>query len=70
MNKAAIKELVGLRTTRFADGGADHEAWEVAQDRAKQLQGGMTSHEQKVAQRATDMTIGARVRAARQVLTA
>lgn len=68
--KAAVRELVGIRTTRFADGGADHEAWEVAQERAKTLTGSLTAQQQGVATRAASMLAGRRIRAARQALTA
>ena len=62
--KAAVKELVRINTTRFADGGADIEAWQIAQDRKAQLTQAMSPQAGAVAARATAMVASRRYRAA------
>lgn len=64
MNKDAVRETIRIKTTSFGDGGADHEAWEVAQAQLTKLAAQMGPKDLAVAARGASMVASARRRRA------
>lgn len=62
MNKDAVRETIRIKTTSFGDGGADHEAWQVAQEQLTKLAGQMSPKDLQVAARGASMLASSRRR--------
>jgi hypothetical protein len=59
VNKEAVRETIKIRTTRFGDGGADHEAWENAQAQLTKLAAQMAPKDLAIAARGASMVASA-----------